>query len=529
MTDHAGYRGMEERTSGSPSDLLLGIDIGTTHCKVAVGNRGGEIVQRAAFPCRLDTPRQGWVEVDPEIGWWRPLLLGLKRVLATAGIDGGAIRGLAVSCTNGLVCLDKAGRPVRNAIMQIDRRTAAISRAIEETIGREEIRRITGNRVAPGSCSAPSLLWIRSKEPARFEEVDLILSPSGYVVHRLTGRRVMDRTRAATTLFYDIREGTWSEKMIRSLEIPDRMLPPILSPDEVAGEVTREAARLTGLKAGTPVTAGVMDSIAAAIGAGTTIPGQIGIVLGTVGRVLWPLAGPAFDDRFLNIPLVAPDRWMGIACTNGTGLSVDWFTANLMNPGGSPDGRDPLEIFDSEASASPPGSRGLIYLPYLAGERSPIWNPHARGVFFGLDRGHTRGDLARSVMEGTAFSIRRNLEILESVTGTRSGTIWLSGGGSRSPVWPDIISSVLKRELRISARGDSECAGAILLAAVGAGLLDREEVLDRRSPETGRRTSPALDLAELYDELFRRYTALSDALGPHFARFDEASRKGAAP
>jgi xylulokinase len=512
---------MDKSTAENHSDLLLGIDIGTTNCKVAVGDPSGQIIESVALPCRLYYPRPGRVEVDPEKGWWEPFLVCLKKIFDLTGIDGRAICGVGVSCTNGLVCLDSSGMPVRNAIMQIDRRTDTICHEIEATIGRDEIRDITGIRVAPGTCSAPSLLWIKREQPNRYQRIDTILSPTGYFVHRLTGRRVMDRTRAATTLLYDIRNGAWSERMLERLEIPERLLPSILSPYEVAGEITREAADLTGLNAGTPVVAGCMDSVAAAIGMGTTGPGAIGIVLGTVGRLLWPLESSTFDDRFINIPLIEPDRWMSVACTNGTGLSVSWFIMNLIAAEEFSLKQESHQIFDKESAESPPGSRGILYLPYLAGERSPIWNPWAKGVFFGLDRGHTRGDLARAVMEGTSFSIRENLEILESVTGTRPERICLSGGGSRSPIWPDILSSVLKRDLEVSQLDDSECAGMLMLSAVGTGMVGIDEILSRRPSDSNWRISANREAGNLYDEIYAQYKDLYATLEPHFKRLHD--------
>lgn len=521
MMNPATVSSIEKSGSGYHSDLLLGIDIGTTNCKVVVGDRHGQIFGTGLFPCRLHYPGEGRVEVDPDKGWWDPFLNCLKMAITVADVNPKGIRGVGVSCTNALVCLDGSGNPVRNAIMQIDRRTEPICREIEESIGRDEIQRITGNRVAPGTCSAPSLLWIKKEESDHFERIKSILSPAGYFIHRLTGQRVIDRTRAATTLLYDIRNGNWSERMLEWLEIPERLLPPILPSYEVAGEITGEAADQTGLSAGIPVVSGVMDSVAAAIGTRTTIPREIGIVLGTVGRILWPLEEPTFDDRFINTPLIEPDRWMSVACTNGTGLSVSWFIMNLIATEEFSFHQDPQLLFDKEATGSPPGSRGVLFLPYLAGERSPIWNPWAKGVFFGLDRGHTRGDLARSILEGTAFSIRENLEILESVTGTRSESIRLSGGGSRSSIWPEILSSILKRDIEVSGLRHSECVGALMLSAVGAGMIEKEEILSGQASGEIMRISGVSGIEELYDELYLQYKDLHIALEPHFRRLHD--------
>jgi xylulokinase len=487
--------------------LLLGIDIGTTNCKVAIGTEDGRIIERDEMPFRLEFPRPGWVEIDPEGGWWKTLLSCLKKVSERSGGRLSAVRGITVSCTNALVCLDREGKPVRNAILQIDRRSMAEADAIRDVPGEDTIFRITGHRIAPGTFSLPTLLWIRNCEPEAFTGIDTILSPAGYVTFRLTGRRVMDRTRAATTLLYDIEANEWSETILQSLGLSSDLLPEILSSTAVAGELSAEAAALTGLSPGIPVLAGVMDSVAAAVGMGTTSPGEVGIILGTVGRVLWPMSRPSFDRRFLNVPLPESGRWIRIACANGTGLSVKWFTENLMESG-TPAER--LHELDASAAASPPGANGLLYLPYLAGERSPIWDPVARGVFFGLDVRHVRGDLARAVLEGTAFSIRDNLEILERESDVPSGIVRLSGGGARSPIWPHILASILSREIRIHPGEDTECRGAILLGAVGTGRETFSGAVARGKRLAGaeRVVAENRDDSERYSEIFPKYREL---------------------
>jgi xylulokinase len=495
---------------------FLGIDIGTTNCKVAIGNREGKVVAAARSPCRLDYPREGWVEADPVRGWWDPLVEALNSLFKEPGAEAGFIRGICISCTNALVCLDGNGRPVRNALMQIDRRSAQEAEEIEGLLGGGEIFRITGNRAAPGTFSAPSIRWIMHSEPDTFGRVETILSPSGYIVQRLTGSLVMDRTRAATTLLYDISGDRWSESIRDTLKIPKRILPPILSPLSIAGTVSEEASRLTGLPPGIPVLAGVMDSVAAAVGMGVLRPGVAGIILGTVGRILWPVREmDHFDDRFLNAPLVRSDRWLSIACTNGTGLSVNWFARHLMGEEGRSSIEDALHHLDREAFASPAGSRGVIYLPFLAGERSPIWNPWAKGVFFGLDARHARTDLARSVLEGTAMSIRANMEILESATRTRPGTIRLSGGGAASPLWPQILSSVLGRELVIENDRNSECRGDIMLTAAATGNLSWEDI-GGPSPQDCCVVQPVEREKGLYDRIFQEYNELCRDLRPRF-------------
>jgi len=504
-------------------EIFLGIDIGTTNCKVAVGNRRGDIFKIEEEPCRLEYPRAGWVEVDPEEGWWRPFTSALRSLLSKAGLKGHEIRGVGVSCTNSLVCLDEKGEPVRNAIMQLDRRSIGEAERIGRLIGPEEVFRLTGNRIAAGTFSAPSLLWIRREEEDRFRRIRTVLSPSGYLACRLTGNRVMDPTRAATTLLYDIRSGKWSESIIRSMDLPEEIFPAILPSSAVAGRITAEASRMTGLQSGTPVIAGVMDSVAAAIGMGTTRPGEIGIILGTVGRILWPLEGPSFDDRFLNVPLPGSEGWMSIACTNGTGLSLNWF-GDVVSKGKRPLSRAYLlRLLDEEASLSPPGADGLLYLPFIAGERSPIWDPMARGVFFGLDSRHTRGDLVRAIMEGTAFSIRDNLEILGTVTGRRPEVIRLSGGGARSPIWPEILSSVLGRDLRVSSRVESECAGALILSAIGYGEGEETRWPSPIPAEREKSIPGDPGSKKRYDGLFRLYRDLYRDLMPHYKRLYDLS------
>lgn len=509
---------MADQTIIDHNGLFLGIDVGTTNCKAAIGDKTGRIVERVESPCHLEFPGSGLVEADPEKGWWEPLLLCLERLFAKARVGREEIRGIEVSCTNALVTIDIYGKPLRNAIMQLDRRATLEVEEIYEAMGEDNLLAIAGNRAAVGTQSAPSLLWIRKNEPENFKRIAQILSPAGYIIQRLTGRQVIDRTRAATTLLYDMKEGSWSSKLCDALDLPGAILPAIHSSTDIVGRVTGEASTVTGLESGIPVAAGVMDSVAAAYAMGSTTPGETGIILGTVGRVLWPLNGSCFDDRFLNVPLVQSDRWMSVACSNGSGLSIDWFARNLIKANGSMSRRESLELLDREAGSSPPGSNGLIYLPYLAGERSPVWDPEAKGVFFGLDVSHSRGDMARSVMEGTAFSIRDNIEILESVTDTRPNTIRVSGGGTRSPLWPPVLASVLGRDIRVLPEEDSECSGALILAAMGAGPGEDMETLSSRDTGEGLLVSPDVRQMRLYDDLFKQYRSIYEDLRPHFKR-----------
>ena len=366
-------------------EYLLGIDIGTTGCKASIYDRKGNLYGSGYRNYHIISMHPGWAEENPE-EWWEKTIESIKECLNISGISSHEILATGVSCTNGIIAIDKSGSCLTNAIMQIDSRAINQAQIFKDAIGKQKIMDITGNRVAPGTFSAPSIMWLKENWPEVYQKTYKFLSPTGYIVNKLTGSFTMDHTRASTTLLYNIKEKTWSKSLCDMVGLEVNKFPNILYSEEIAGEITTKAAQLTGLSKGMPVIAGVMDSVAACIGIGCTQIDQSALIVGTVARLCVPMVKETFDSRFLNSIFTKEVPYLSMSPVNGGGLSTRWFMetfcqedfsyANTM-------GINPYVQLEKRASQIPPGSNSLIYLPYLAGERSPIWDSKARGMFFG--------------------------------------------------------------------------------------------------------------------------------------------------
>ena len=348
--------------------------------------------------------------------------------------------------------------------------------------------------------------------------------PGGYLVARLTGEFTVDYSRACTTLLFDIRERAWHQPFLEKLEIPLAKLPEPVPSHEVVGSVTAEAAELTGLPEGTPVIAGCMDTVGAALGSNTTEPGEYFIIMGTAARVSAPLGQAKFDHRFMNCTLTQPDRWLAIGAINGVGSSLRWARDVLAldeQRRARSDDSDVYDLMTAQAALAPPGSKGLVFLPYMAGERTPIWNPYARGVFFGLTLGHTRAEIFRALLEGPAFAIRHTVGILEQESGVEVQSLKIGGTAAKSDVWNQIIANVLNKPVVALSQSHVEVLGAAVLGGYGVGMYPDLATGTARVAEKGRRYEPAPDVNAVYNRLFPLYKRLYPAVAPFFEELVE--------
>jgi len=362
---------------------LLGIDVGTTGCKTELIDIKGISIAKAYREYPLIFPKPGWVEADSENTWWKSTVDTIKEVLAKSRANHGEIAGISISCTNALLPVGKNGTPLRNAIMQLDKRTIPQAEWINTTMG-EEVVKINGNRASASGTSAPIILWIKENEPEIFEKTYKFLWPGGFIVHRLTGEFTMEWSRASwTNLFETGGSKNWSTQLCEKMGIPVEKLPPLYPSWEVVGEVTGGASKITGLAKGTPVVGGMADTPAAAVGSRVVVPGRSLYVLGTVGRPSVVLEKPVFDSRFVNCCHAVPNYWFSLGATDASGLSIKWFRDLFGQQEvsiGKQLEKSPFELLDEQAMQSPPGANGIVYLPYLTGERSPIWDPYAKGL-----------------------------------------------------------------------------------------------------------------------------------------------------
>jgi xylulokinase len=480
---------------------LLGIDSSTTATKALLIDSDGTQVAVASSEYPLSTPKPLWAEQDPGL-WWTAARRSIRQVIADSGIDPSAIGGIGLTGQmHGLVLLDEAGEVLRPAILWNDQRSAAQCDEIRDRLGLEELVRITGNDAFPGF-TAPKVLWVREHEPEIYARVRQILLPKDYVRFRLTGDYATDMAGAGGTLFLDNAARDWSAELLEALDIPAEWLPPTHEGTAITGMVSGEAAQATGLTAGTPVMGGGGDQAAQAVGVGAVSPGVVAMTVGTSGVVFassnTPLVEP--KGRMHAFPHAVSGMWHVMGVMLSAAGSLRWYREVVA----------PNVDYDAllgEVAAVEPGAEGLTFLPYLSGERTPHADPNARGAFIGMTLAHGRGHMTRSVLEGVAFGLKDNLVLMESVGLEGIDQIRISGGGTRSPVWRQILADVLGVELVSVETSEGAALGAALLAGVGAGAWTSATEACAAAVELGEVTRTHETAQQAYGEVYQRFRA----------------------
>jgi len=479
--------------------ILVGLDVGTTGVKAIAVEPDGAVAAIAERGYPLSTPRVGWSEQDPD-DWWRATQIVLGELRAQLGA-GREIAGIGLSGQmHGLVCLDGAGRVIRPAILWNDQRTGAECAEIEERIGLDRLIALTGNRALTGF-TAPKLLWLRRHEPEAYARIQRVLLPKDYVRLRLTGEWAIDVADASGTLLLDVAGRRWSREVLEALEIPAEWLPPVLESPEVSGLTIASDA----VQGGIPVAAGSGDCAAAALGVGIDRPGPLSIVLGTSGVVFAALPAFASDPqaRVHAFCHAVPGQWHAMGVMLSAAGSLQWLHDRLAP-------EVPFADLVAEAEAWGPGVDGLLFAPYLAGERTPHADPSARGAFTGLELRHDRGALVRAVLEGVAFGLRDSLELVRGLGGPVDRAR-ASGGGARG-LWLRIVASALGLPIELTAVEEGSAYGAALLAGVAGGMFS--DVPDAVARCVFVRTTVEPDPAwqRAYDHTYARFRALYPAL-----------------
>ncbi len=497
--------------------VLLGLDVGTTGARaIAIDVDGATILAQATAEYPLLTPRPGWTEQDPG-AWWRASREVLARVAAEAGRDAGEIAGLGLTGQmHGAVFLDGADAVIRPALLWNDQRTARQCEHITEVVGERELLARAGNPALTGF-QLPKVLWLRDEEPQHFARVASVLLPKDYVRLMLTGDKATDASDASGTLAFDVGRRAWSGELLDALELPAGWFPQVYEGTEPTGTLRAEVAAELGLPSGLPVAAGGGDNAAAAVGVGVTSPGLASSSIGTSGVVFAPTAGftPDPSGRVHAFCHALPGAYHLMAVVLSAGGSLRWWRDAL----GGATGFDELV---AEAGAVPAGAEGLVFLPYLTGERTPHLDPRARGGFIGLTVRHGRAEMTRAVMEGVVFALRDGLEVMRAL-GVRDEHLRAVGGGARSELWRALQADVLGRPIRRTLVDEGPAYGASLLAGVAAGVLSGPEeavALVRLREEV---TEPDTARARRYDELYEVYASLYPATRDAMARLAEAA------
>jgi xylulokinase len=490
---------------------ILGVDVSTTATKAVLVDESGAVVGVGAAEYGYDVPQPLWSEQDPEL-WWSGAVAAIGSVLASTGVAAEDVTAIGLTGQmHGLTLLDAADRVLRPAILWNDQRTGAECDLIREAVGPSRLISITGNDALTGF-TAPKLVWVREHEPQIWARIGHVLMPKDFVRLRLTGGYAVDVADGAGTLLFDLRARTWSDEVVSALGIARAWLPETFEGPAVTGLISETAAAATGLRAGTPVIAGGGDQAANAVGVGAVAPGETALSLGTSGVVFAPTDRPIVEPhgRVHAFCHAVPDRWHLMSVMLSAAGSLRWFR-DAVAPGVS------FTALSDEAASVAPGSQGVLFLPYLTGERSPYPDPLARGAFVGLTVGHTRAHLARSVMEGVAFGLRDGLDLMVGAGMPAPTRIRASGGGTASPVWRQILADVLDAEIATVGTTEGAAYGAAVLAAVGRGWFKSVDAAAQAWVATTVVASPGPDVA-LYRDRHAAYRELYPALAPTFHR-----------
>ncbi|HMV28838.1 MAG TPA: xylulokinase [Anaerolineales bacterium] len=498
-------------------NYFLGIDTSTTSSKALLIDSNGVVIAVAAASHTLQTPKPLWSEQNPR-EWWDAVAASIKSVLEKAGVSGERV--VAVGLTgqmHGLVLLDENGSVLRPAILWNDQRTQSQCDEIHQVIGKEKFIQITGN-VALTGFTAPKILWVKENEPSVYARAKHVLLPKDYIRFCLTGEYAMDKADGAGTVLFDLKVRDWSDEVLAALGIPREWMPRTFEGTAFTGKVTEEAARLTGLKAGTPVAAGGGDQAAGAVGVGAVEPGIVGLTVGTSGVVFatTPSALIEPEGRLHAFCHAVPGMWHFMGVMLSAAGSLQWYRDTLA----------PNVSFDElvkEAESAPAGSEGLLFLPYLSGERTPYPDPLARGSFVGLTLRHTRAHMTRAVLEGVAFGLKDSFTLIQNAGLGKITQVRASGGGTKGALWRQILASALEAELVTVNTSEGTAFGAALLAGVGAGAWSDVASACKSTIQITGQTLPDDAQVNSYRRSYPLYRELYPALKPSFEKISQTN------
>ncbi len=488
--------------------MLLGLDSSTTATKALIMDEKGNVVSIGTSEYDFETPHPLWTEQDPAL-WWNGTIEAVREALKKADINPNDIAGIGVTGQmHGLVLLDGKGEVLRPALLWNDQRTGSQCDTIRERLGKKNLIAITGNDALTGF-TAPKILWVQENEPEVYAKVEQMLLPKDYVRFKLTGNYATDKAGAAGTLLFDIANRNWSPEVLEALNINPDHLPRTYEGTEVTGRLSQEAADLLGLPAGIPGIGGGGDQAAQATGVGAVKEGIIALTLGTSGVVFASSNTPAVEPegRLHAFCHSVPGRWHMMGVMLSAAGSLRWFR-DTAAPG------TPFADLVAATKDIPAGSDGLLFLPYLTGERTPHPDPYARGAFVGLTVRHTSAHLTKAVLEGVGFGLRDSFTLIEGSGLPQATQVRISGGGAKSPEWRQILANIMNAELVTVNTSEGAAFGTALLAGVGAGIWpDVETAADSVIKITGS-TKPQEETREVYDRMYRLYRELYPALKP---------------
>ncbi len=494
-------------------EYLLGIDIGTSACKIAVFTREGHVMASGSGDYPVYYPHPGWAEQNPD-EWWAAICRTIPAVLYEGGIKPEEIKGVGIDGQSwSAIPVDRGGHVLANTPIWMDTRAADICEELNEKIGEDRIFDLCGNSLQP-SYTTPKIVWYQRNMPRVFEKTYKILQSNSYIAYRLTGVMSQDMSQGYGLHCFDMKKGVWDAQMCGEFGFSEDLLPEIRACHEIIGTVTETAAKECGLAAGTPVAAGGLDAACGTLGAGVIHSGETQEQGGQAGGMSICTDTYRSDKRLILGYHVIPGHWLLQGGTTGGGGVMRWLEkefGDYEREEGRRQHRSSLDLFNEEAAAVAPGSDGVIFLPYMSGERTPIWDPNAKGVFYGLDFSKTKGHFIRAAMEGTAYALKHNLDVAEEA-GAGVSVLRAMGGSANSLLWTQIKSDITGKPIVVPSSDTATTLGAVILAGVGTGMYKDFDEAVSLTVEEKRFHEPDPDKAEVYGENYRTYIELYQQL-----------------
>ena len=485
------------------SDLLIGIDVGTSSCKVAVFDADGIAMAQESRDYPVHYPKPGWAEQNPD-DWWYAICTAVQDLLKKSEINPKRIAGVGIAGQSwSAIPIDKHGNCLCPTPIWMDTRSADICMELSGKIGADNIFRISGNPLEP-TYTLPKILWYKRELPEVYANAVKILSSNGYIAFRLTGETSQDICQAYGYANFNMERGNWDEALGREIGLRRDLLCELMPCHEIIGSVTKDAALRCGLAEGTPVVAGGLDAACGTLGAGVLHNGQTQEQGGQAGGMSICTDSYHAEPSLILSRHVVPDRWLLQGGTVGGGGVIKWLGGELW-----PD--KSFSELSLRAEKAAPGSDGLVFLPYMAGERSPIWDAHAKGIYYGLDYSKKDSHIIRASMEGVAFSLRHNIEVA-SAAGAEVGRLSAMGGASNSLIWTQIKSDITGKPIDVPSSDTATTLGAAMLAGVAAGVFRDFDDAVSRTVKTTRSHEPNMSNKNVYDKNYKIYLELYERL-----------------
>jgi xylulokinase len=491
---------------------VLGIDVGTSGTRAIIVDEHGRILTSTTEEHEpFASPKIGWAEQHPD-DWWRAAAIALRKAIAPSGIRPENIAAVGFSGQmHGAVMLDGTDRVVRPALIWCDVRTERQCQELKGSIGWEKLIQLTSNPPL-ANFTLTKFLWTRENEPENWSRVRSVMLPKDYVRFKLTGERATDVADASGTLMLDVARRQWSSEVLQATGFDSSILPSLHESQSVCGQISASGAAATGLAAGTPVVAGAGDQAAGAVGMGIVAPGAVSATIGTSGVVFAATDEPLRDSlgRLHTFCHAIPNRWHVMGVTQAAGLSLRWFRDRFLSAA-EKNGVEPYELLAREAATAPAGSDGLLWAPYLMGERTPHLDPSARGALVGLTASHTRAHIIRAILEGVAFSLKDTFTIFSEMS-VPVKSIRLGGGGARSALWRQTQADVYGSEVEVLEAEEGAAYGAALLAGVGAKLWGSVDDACKHVLKVKGRVAPNTQTMATMDRNYAAYRRLYQGL-----------------